>query len=53
MPRNPHTSFRLSGEGRELLALLGRYYGLNMTQVLELLIRERADQVAGEPRKER
>lgn len=45
MLRNPHTSFRLSGEGRELLALLGKFYGLSMTAVLEMLIRERADTV--------
>jgi hypothetical protein len=38
----PHTSFRLSGEAKRLLALLAEHYGLTATAALEWLIREQA-----------
>lgn len=42
MPAQPHTSFRLSTEERQLLALLASRYGVTMRAVLSMLIRERA-----------
>lgn len=51
--KKPHTSFRLSGEGREFLALLAQLDGVNMTQELEILIREKVDRVSREVKRVR
>lgn len=40
--RITHTSFRLSAEGRKMLARLAAHFGLNRTGVLEWLIREKS-----------
>lgn len=47
----PHTSFRLSEEGKRLLALLASHYGLTQTAVLEWLIREQARRAGLKTRK--
>lgn len=43
----PHSSFRLSQEGKGLLAKIAKSKGITMTAVLELLIRKEAGFVLG------
>lgn len=47
MTAQPHTSFRLSQEARDLLRQLAAHDGVSMTAVLELLIRDKARKVKG------
>ena len=42
MSPTTHTSYRISPEGRELLAKLAAHFGVSRTAMLELLIREKA-----------
>lgn len=45
MTAQPHTSFRISQEARDLLREIARDHGVSMTAVLELLIRDKARKV--------
>ena len=53
MTTTTHTSYRLSGEARRLLAELSEHYGLTRTAVLEWLIRTQARKALQKPTKAR
>jgi hypothetical protein len=38
--RKPHSSFRLSGEAKEILRELAKGQGVSLTAMLEILIRD-------------
>lgn len=46
-----NTSFRLSDDARLMLADLAEHYGVSMTAVLELLIRDKARKVRAKTRR--